>query len=197
MMVVKNNKNKIFSILGLVFFLILSTGCSNKEEITAPKEYVEDIETENTVIWQGRLYHKVRIGNQTWIRENLDVGKWISSKQTQSNNGIIEKYYYEDDSLNYAYLGAYYQWNEAMNYDSTEGTRGICPPGWHIPTKAEFETLIKHVNSEGNALKKLGVGDYGGIGNNLTGFSAELSGWYNIYYYGGLGGTGQFWSSTQ
>jgi uncharacterized protein (TIGR02145 family) len=54
------------------------------------------------------------------------------------NDGVIERYCYNDDPANCDLFGGLYQWSEAMQYVETSGARGICPEGWHIPTTMEF-----------------------------------------------------------
>jgi uncharacterized protein (TIGR02145 family) len=72
-----------------------------------------------------------------------------------------------------------YDWNEAMGYVTTAGVRGICPPGWHVPTEAEFQTLSSAVGGNSDALKAVGQGS--GTGINSSGFSALLAGYRNDY----------------
>lgn len=71
-----------------------------------------------------------------------------ASSYNQRNNGVIEKYCYDNKSANCNKFGGLYQWNEAMQYVTTEGTRGICPEGWHIPTLSEMKELESYVNNE-------------------------------------------------
>ncbi len=64
-----------------------------------------------------------------------------------------------------------------MQYVTTPGTQGICPTGWHIPTREEFETLSNSVSGDGNALKKIGLNSTNnGAGTNTSGFSALFGG---------------------
>jgi uncharacterized protein (TIGR02145 family) len=147
-----------------------------------------------TVTYLGKIYNTVQIGNQCWLKENLDVGIMILGVDTSKNNGIIEKYCYNNDTNNCNTYGGLYQWNEVMQYDTTEETQGICPSGWHIPTLTEFQILSTTVGDDGNALKAIGQGN----GTNTSGFSALLSG--NRYYDGNfynLGASTYFWSSTE
>jgi uncharacterized protein (TIGR02145 family) len=151
-----------------------------------------------TVDFAGKTYNTVQIGTQCWLRENLDVGTMVLGTQDQSDNDTIENYCYDNNPVNCAMYGGLYQWNEAMQYDTTQGVRGICPPGWHIPALAEFETLSATVGGDGNALKAIGQGTGDGAGTNTSGFSALLAGYRNTQggFYD-LGSTGHIWSSSQ
>lgn len=146
-----------------------------------------------TVTYAGKVYHTVKIGNQTWLKENLNVGVMIDSTQNPSNNGTIEKYCYRNDTANCTKYGGLYQWNEAMVYDTANGAKGICPTGWHIPTQAEFETLTATVNNDGNSLKTIDQG----ASTDLSGFSGLLAGYFIGGNYFNLGSYTTFWSSTE
>jgi uncharacterized protein (TIGR02145 family) len=158
-----------------------------------------------TVTYAGKIYNTVQIGSQCWLKENLDVGTMINSinggtnsNGQQTNNGTIEKYCHGNITANCASYGGLYQWKEAMQYVTTEGTQGICPTGWHLPTFVELQTLSAAVGWKGNALKALGQGTGSGAGTNTSGFSALLAGSHNNYngfYY--LGFSSNFWSSTE
>jgi len=89
----------------------------------------------------GQIYHTVLIGSQCWMQENLRIGTKIDTLATPSDNGIIEKWCYKNDSSDCAHNGAYYSWNEMMLYNDNQGTpiQGICPDGWHIPMEEEWK----------------------------------------------------------
>ncbi len=152
-----------------------------------------------TVTYGGQTYHTVQIGKQCWFKENLNIGTMIKSTKggyQQKDNGVIEKYCYNNDANNCKKYGGLYEWPEAMEYVKTEGAKGICPSGWHIPTKAEFETLKKYVN---NKPEKLVAKGEKGNPTNETGFSALFAG-YRYYYNGGfddIGDATNIWSSTK
>ncbi len=154
-----------------------------------------------TVLYEGITYNTVLIGSQCWLKENLNVGTRIDGTQNQTNNlptNFIEKYCYGNIDINCTDFGGLYQWNEAMQYVTTEGAQGICPDGWHLPTFAEFQTLRATVNYDGNALKEIGQGMGEGAGTNTSGFSALLAGlrgYDGSFYY--LGYDTDFWSSTE
>jgi uncharacterized protein (TIGR02145 family) len=151
-----------------------------------------------TVLYSGKTYHTIQIGSQCWLKENLDIGTRITGSVNQTNNSTIEKYCYNDDSANCTTYGGLYQWNEAMQYVITSGTKGICPEGWHLPTYGELQTLGTAIGGNGNELKAIGQGTGSGAGTNTSGFSALLTGYrYNDGYFYNLGGNALFWSSTE
>lgn len=147
-----------------------------------------------TVTYEGKTYNTVQIGNQCWMKENLDVGVMITGNINQSNNGALEKYCYENKAENCNNFGALYQWNEAMQYSVLEGTRGICPTGWHIPTKEEQKALIVMVENKSTSLRAVGQG----TGTDISGFSALLAGYrYDATHFYNYGEHAAFWSSTE
>ncbi|MCX6150872.1 MAG: hypothetical protein NTX22_10135 [Ignavibacteriales bacterium] len=147
----------------------------------------------------GKVYNTVKIGNQCWLKENLDIGTRIDGSKEQTNNSTIEKYCYDNLESNCNTYGGLYQWNEAMAYSKTPSIQGICPGGWHIPTKAEFDTLARVVNNDGNALKALGQGIApNGEGTNTSSFSVLLAGYrYDDGHFYNLSDGTYFWSSNE
>ncbi|GAB4290937.1 MAG: hypothetical protein Kow0068_16300 [Marinilabiliales bacterium] len=89
----------------------------------------------------GQQYPTVLIGTQCWMAKNLNYGTMISASTDQSDNGIVEKFCYNDNSANCNIYGGLYQWDELMGYTTTPGVQGICPTGWHVPTDNEWKTL--------------------------------------------------------
>jgi uncharacterized protein (TIGR02145 family) len=152
-----------------------------------------------TVTYAGKTYNTIGIGFQCWLRENLNVGSMIQGYQNPSNNGYIEKYCYNNNGYNCDIYGGLYNWNEAMQYVTTPGTKGICPPGWHIPTVSEFQTLASAVGGDGNALKAVGQGSGSGVGTNMSGFGALLGGFYikSSGSFNSLGNNANFISSIE
>ncbi|MCB9250264.1 MAG: hypothetical protein H6613_17790 [Ignavibacteriales bacterium] len=140
-----------------------------------------------TLTYEGKTYNTVQIGNQCWLKENLDIGTMINGSVSQTDNNITEKYCYNDDISNCNTFGGLYQWNEAMKYSTTEGTKGICPDDWHIPTYADLLILYESVEISDNALE---------AGSNTSGFSALLAGTYYDGFYG-LGNETHIWNSSE
>jgi uncharacterized protein (TIGR02145 family) len=95
----------------------------------------------------GQVYPVVKIGSWWWLGRNLNCGKELNPNIIPINNNVIEKYTYpteDPDSLN----GGLYTWLELMAYGYVEGGQGICPPGWHVPTDAEWNDLLSVFRNE-------------------------------------------------
>ncbi|MBC8487186.1 MAG: hypothetical protein H8D45_14250, partial [Bacteroidetes bacterium] len=153
-------------------------------------------------------YNTVEIGSQCWMAENLNTGIMINSPGNQTNNDTIEKYCYNNEPDSCTIYGGLYQWDEIMQYITTEGTPGICPPGWHLPSDAEWCTLLNYVDAGTflcNTTGLLGI-DCGlnlksasgwpvGSPTDPYGFTALPSG-KRIGVFTSLGQSTAFWSST-
>ena len=97
----------------------------------------------------GTEYSATLIGDQCWMAENLNIGDKIDLNiTTPSNNGIIEKYCYDDDEYNCDVFGGLYCQEEASQYSTVPGSQGACPDGWHIPTDEEWKQLEGAVDSQ-------------------------------------------------
>lgn len=144
---------------------------------------------------EGNTYKTVLIGDQCWMAENLNTGTFVASTATSSNhsdlknNGVIEKYCFENDEANCGVYGGLYDWHEAMGYTEEEGVRGICPEGWHLPTNldwAELDSQFKYGDA-GEHLKETGDAGYGGL---FAGDRHQRGEFYS------QGSSGFWWSST-
>ena len=163
-----------------------------------------------TVEYEGQVYNTIQIFSQCWLKENLNIGAMIPGSQSQSNNGIIEKYCYDDDPNNCITYGGLYQWDEMMQY-TTQDSQGICPPGWHLPTDEEWKLLQGSVDSKygigdiiwedfgycgqdaGTNLKTTSGWNENGNGTDLFGFSGLPGGYFGM----NLGLYGTWWSSSE
>ena len=163
--------------------------------------------TENKGIYtderDGQAYAWVKIGNQIWMAESLNIGEFIDNNIEQKSNGIIEKYCYNNSENNCKKYGGLYQWDELMDFTLNENCQGICPSGWNIPTKSDFEELtsIADKNVVGAALKESGFSytkkNYNNFNNNPFGFSAIMSGLsHRNKDFVRLNSQAVFWSST-
>ena len=151
----------------------------------------------------SKFYKVVKIGDQTWMAENLNF-------ETDSS------FCYNNEESNCTKYGRLYRWAEAVGKSESEcgsdvcslpsgHIQGVCPNGWHLPSKTEWERLLNVAQGAGKAGKYLkstfGWNDYQDISGNGTddfGFSALPAGY--CYGYGGFSGEGEYtgiWSSTE
>jgi uncharacterized protein (TIGR02145 family) len=185
------------AVAGGIIGYAITSGNGDDEESGVSQEPIEE---ESTIIveYGGKSYHSVQIGNQCWLKENLDIGTMIQGIDTSKDNGIIEKYCYNNDTTYCNIYGGLYQWNETMQYSTVEGTQGLCPPGWHVPTYIEYQTLKTVVGDDGNSLKALWQGTGNVVGTNASGYSALLAGFRSINGdFLGLSSTAAFWSALE
>ena len=163
----------------------------------------------------GQIYKTVQIGTQCWMAENLNIGTIINGSGDQTDNGVIEKYCYDNNSINCENYGGLYQWDEMMQYTSVYGSRGICPNGWYLPTDDEWKILEGNVDSyygvgdpewddigwrgfdAGLNLKSLTGWSSGNNGTDLFEFSALPGGYYNSGTFADLNDRADFWSSSE
>lgn len=157
-----------------------------------------------TILLEGKVYNTVLIGEQCWMKENLNSGLMINGTVQVSDNGVIEKYCYNDNTSNCELYGALYHWKEMMHYNTAQGIQGICPDGWHLPGDSEWTVLVNYLDGEdtaGGKLKGRGTDlwDSPNTGaTNESGFLALPGG--NRYHHGGfhtLGSYADFWSSSE
>ncbi|HNQ68376.1 MAG TPA: fibrobacter succinogenes major paralogous domain-containing protein [Bacteroidales bacterium] len=161
-------------------------------------------------IRDGQSYPTVELDGKCWMAANLNIGTMLTGAVNATDNSVIEKFCYADNSSNCDTYGALYQWNEAMNYFTTQSSQGICPEGWHIPSDAEIKSLeisLGMTPTDAN-LENTWRGTVEEIGTIMkaggsSGFEILLSGVRNssggFMYLEGLGGYefGYIWSSTE
>jgi uncharacterized protein (TIGR02145 family) len=155
----------------------------------------------------GNRYGTVKIGNQCWMASNLNVGTRISRATTQTDNATIEKWCYNDLDANCDTNnnpnnpdGGLYQWDEMMQYSTTEGAQGICPAGWHIPSDQDFKDLEIFLGMSPAIADTTGYRgtDQGAQlrSGGSSGWEGNLSGWVPFTGFGFRGSVGYVWLSS-
>ena len=145
----------------------------------------------------GQKYKTVKIGDYVWLAQNFNY---------TVNNGAS---CYNDNEANCNKLGKLYTWNAAM---------AACPPGWHVPTRGEWDYLAKFAGGSrssdvngniqwygaGNRLKSKSGWNYNstastsGNGTDDFGFNAIPGNWHDqLRLWGGSGDHTSFWTSDQ
>ncbi|MBN2634521.1 MAG: fibrobacter succinogenes major paralogous domain-containing protein [Bacteroidales bacterium] len=206
-----NLSKSSFLIPGAFFLLLAIYSCSKDE---APPVFpVSDID--------GNGYDTITFGSQTWLLQNLRTTKYANGDTigtTYPHNKdisgeIAPKYQWPPYGVeqNATTKGRLYTW-----YTVTD-SRGLCPTGWHVPSHAEWTTLVNYLIS-----KNYGYGGSGGdiakamasesewkisntpgtpgndmTTNNSSGFTALPIGVRKTTSYLGSGDKVSFWSATE
>lgn len=146
---------------------------------------------------------EILIGQQTWMSTNLDTkifrnGDAIFEAKTKDDwrrakdENIPAWCYYENNKKNGEQFSVIYNWYAVSD------ERGLAPEGWHIPSSAEWQSLIKFLGPEeaGKKLKTIkGWGDGDGAGTDEVGFSGQPGGCrFTDFVF--LGENCYYWTST-
>lgn len=158
----------------------------------------------------GKKYKTVGVGHQLWMAENLN---YADSVRTPSLLGC--SWCDEENPKNCAISGRLYTWSAAIDSVSVANdaenpvkcgyrekecklpkvVRGICPEGWHIPSRSDFSLLFTNANKDMSSL----LSQYGN-GNdsenlNSSGFSAFATKSSDSDYKGTRRSSNLFWST--
>ncbi len=153
----------------------------------------------------SKSINEVKIGKQTWMAENLNVDKFRNGDPIQDaktaeewlkagENGEPAWCYYNNDPANGQKYGKLYNWY-AVN-----DKRGLAPNGYHIPSYAEWTSLLTFIGAEwGKKMKSKNGWEKNGNGWDSIGFSGFPGGFREnddgLFY--GIGNCGFWWSSTE
>ena len=154
----------------------------------------------------GKVYRQTVIGRQIWMAENLNYaakgskcygeGGKVVTDWDKNDKPITTKLSNAEVRANCDRYGRLYNWPTAKT---------ACPDGWHLPTEAEWTTLMKYAGGSLRAGKKLkSETDWDepcilcGTGTDEYGFSA-LPGGFGVSGggFGGDGIDGAWWSATE
>jgi len=175
-----------------------------KTDIITGKKIVETLTTGSfTDARDNHIYQTIQIGSQVWMAENLDVSQFNNGDKI-AEAGTDKEWtraakkknpascYYDNDQAN-GKLGKLY------NFYAVSDPRGLAPAGWHIPTHAEWQSLISASGGLTIAWKTL-VHPGWSLSGNKNGFAALPAGYrdtengkapFLLSNYGG-----KWWSST-
>lgn len=176
--------------------------------------------------FDGNEYNTLQIGNQCWMKENL--------RTTHYGNGMpipvgattdyvnAYRYFPNNQSSSAMTYGMLYNWAAVMNGASSSNTvpsnvQGICPNGWHLPSKTEWDEMLSFLpnidsaicgGSTSNLAKALASNngwvsssELCAVGNdpwsnNVSGFTAMPAGLYNGVF-NAFGTAAYFWTATE
>ena len=172
----------------------------------------------------GNQYNSVIIGTQEWQKENLNVSKYsdgtpipqVTDPTAWANLTIGAWCYYDNDTANGTTYGKLYNWYAVAGiHDSDPSTpnKVLAPEGWHVPSDAEWTTLINYLdpNADGGSIQNMAGGMMKEVGithwlspnvaaTNSSGFSGLPGG---LRYYldmivpDMIGNSAYWWSSSE
>jgi uncharacterized protein (TIGR02145 family) len=124
----------------------------------------------------GKKYRTIKIGNQTWMAENLNVE-------------TPDSWCYEDNADNCKKYGRLYTWDAATS---------ACPVGWHLPISNEWGGMVSFASGQETAGTKLKSRPPDWDGTDDLGFSALPGGYCakDVSCYN-LGSGGYWWTNTK
>jgi len=126
----------------------------------------DDSNNEGTLTdYDGNVYDTVTIGTQVWMASDLKV--------THYNNGTVISNVTDNEDWEDLTTGA------MCYYKNRSGIKTIVPAGWHLPSTAEFDTLITTTSPyPGRHLKESGTTYWNATNDadNYSGFSARGAG---------------------
>ncbi|MBR5984635.1 MAG: carboxypeptidase-like regulatory domain-containing protein, partial [Bacteroidales bacterium] len=157
-------------------------------------------------------YNTIQIGNQTWMAQNL---KYVGNIPEGADTSSTVAYRYNPGNFSdvvdeYGYL---YNWKATLNggnssAENPSGVQGICPPGWHLPSDAEWTQLTEYLGG-GDDVPAMLSGQPSGedqywqtcdmtesVDFGKSGFNALPTGVYYADYYE-YGRQTAFWSVTK
>jgi uncharacterized protein (TIGR02145 family) len=144
----------------------------------------------DTLTYGGQTYKTVKIGEQTWLAENLNY---------EAEGSVC----YENNPANCAKYGRLYNWETALK---------VCPKGWHLPSNEEWDKLYRFVDGDTgteNSYKSETAGkhlkaksgwnddDDGKNGTDKYGFSALPGGLYFNGSFDRVGDYGYWYSASE
>jgi len=191
---------------------------SSLNTITSLRVDVPSLETGTLRDIDGNIYNTVKIGDQWWTVQNLEV--------THYRNGDAIPNVTDNNSWKSLTTGAFCNYNNDVNQTTVYGrmynwyavvdSRCLAPTGWHVPSDDEWKQLEIYIGIHpqhadimaqwrgapyGGRLKEAGTAHWNSPNtdaNNKSGFSALPGG--NRDYYGfffNMGSEAYFWSSTE
>ena len=209
------NKASSMNFLMITFFILSMLSC-NKDEIDIPDNplngrttavFNPDKSYGSMTDIDGNIYKTIKIGNQTWMAENLRVSKYRNGDAIPNildneewaalTTGAFCNYNNTSDLDTIATYGRLYNWYAVAD------TRGIAPEGWRVPTTADWNELIELLGGDtiaSNTLKEIGTWHWEDPyeSTNSSGFTAIPNGRrYQSRNMNDIGFFATYWTATE
>lgn len=134
----------------------------------------------------GHIYRTTTINNRVWMAENLNYAYYFKSARS---------FCYQNDTAYCTKYGRLYTWSAAMdsvgafsndsklcglrsksNCKPAEVVQGMCPKGWHLPNRAEWNELFYYIGGYNTQKLKAKQGWDGSEGTDDFEFSMLAAG---------------------
>lgn len=179
-------RTRISLLLSSLALLGCADGASDPAQSGAPSSVVRSVRPGDALVdpRDAKSYPTIWIGSRLWMAMNLDFDTLDSSLTWCPG----------DTAANCTAYGRLYSWRVAMRADSTIDrlcdvwldSTGICPDGWHLPSKAEWTELadtLEGAEGLGRVLRSLSgwsrrMDGTSGNGIDSVGFSALPAGYH-------------------
>ena len=170
---------KIFLIVGLITFTLVNYAAS-----------------------QTASNKTVKIGNQVWMSENLNVATFSNGDKIHEVRSSAEWIkYYTDGKPAWCYYNFKSEngkkYGKLYNWFAVSDKRGLAPKGWRVSTLEDWSVLSQTLGNEDVAAKKLRNKTgwkLSGNGTNEVGFNGLPGGSINAYgMFGDIGFWGTWW----
>ncbi|EMY3552652.1 fibrobacter succinogenes major paralogous domain-containing protein [Flavobacterium psychrophilum] len=197
-------KIKLFLVATIAIIAMLATSCSKSDDNSNQIQPSPITTTISDV--DGNTYNTITIGNQVWMKENLNVSKYrngdiipqVQDPNQWSNLTTGAWCYYTNQSSYGLVYGKLYNWY-AVN-----DSRGLAPQGWHIPNNDEWNLLnafLETTSLSGGKLKESGTAHWlspNAGATNESNFTGLPSGYrVNVGGFENIGKECYWWSSKQ
>lgn len=126
----------------------------------------------------GQKYRTIVVGSLEWTAQNMNYAP------------VEGSYCYDDNADHCKVAGRLYDWQIAVD--------SACPEGWHLPTQAEYKTLVDAMGGSskvGPKLKTTSGWNDGWSGSDSVGFAGIPAGYRYYSYFSDVGTGAKFWTS--
>jgi uncharacterized protein (TIGR02145 family) len=145
----------------------------------------------------NHIYKTVKMGNQTWMAENLAYIPYIGHSESQGGIWVYD--YLGNDTAEAKKTTDYKKYGCLYSYKTA---RDACPDGWHLPNDDEWKQLeiflgMKKSGADSTVWRGTNQGDLLKDGS-LSGFSVLFGGWRTGYdKFNFINEHANFWTSTE
>ena len=178
--------NQILYFILAAGFLLVLEGCKDSK-LPGPEEDPGAPELTEVIDFDGNVYNVIKICDQYWIQENLKVTHFndgtplsnITENEQWARSAGAAYSWYDNNHVHKDVFGALY--NRAAAHSGN-----LCPTGWRVPSKEDFNYLVDYAISMGgyigNSLREEGYDHWESpypvlvFADNKTGFSARGGG---------------------